>query len=163
MNIEKLAGMFGVKTYEEENKQLHSDFDTLAKAYDQVRGANNILAKQVVELEDREQKVKEREEQLIEIIAGYEEAKNKCEYMIDNLETLLKRAESRGINTGRAAAYSELGIWNIEAHENGNRLVIDACGDVYELLELQDVKADDVQEGELTDEIIIDDLVDVGA
>lgn len=161
MNIKKLASMFGIETYEEENKQLHSDFDTLASAYDQVKGANNILAKQVIEFEDREENIKQREDYVIDLIADYEESKNKCEYMIDNMEALLKQAESRGINTGRQAAYAELGIANIEAHEMGGFLAILPDGEIVPLLSLEDFK--DVYEGTAgagpDDEIVLDGIV----
>lgn len=162
MNINKLAKMFGVETYAEENKQLHSDFDNLSKTYEMTRDANTILAHDLIEKEDELEKIKADYEQYIEM----EVERRILEWAVP------ENIKHRAFAEGRMSAYSEMGIWRLDAKERGNclvRLSNDPDAEIVELI--ADDLVDVVPEGServlradvLPDEIIIDDLIDVGA
>ena len=165
-----VADLFGVKTYETEYQQKNMENEILsqrvAKLTVDLENANAQLDFYKLSDENKlkimREDIKGLADQYIKNIQIYQELSAKCSAMIDDMEDKLKRMYNRGKAEGRQNAYSDMGIWNIEAHENGNRLVMDACGSVFELLELQDVKPDGEASGS-DDEIIIDDLVDVGA
>lgn len=167
---EYMANLFGIETYEEKFNQKCIENEILAKR----------IAKLTISLENTEaelkfyklndenklkimrEDIKGLEDQYTRNIQIYEELTVRCNAMIDDMESKLQRMYSKGLSEGRMAAYSEMGIWRLDAIKDGNRLVMDACGDVYELLELQDVKAEDTNM--VTDDgIIIDDLTDIGA
>ncbi len=158
MNIKKLANMFGIDQAEE-NKQLHSDFENLARAHAVLQDANTILAHDLIAKEDELEKIKTDYEQYIEM----EVERRILEWAVP------ENIQHRAFAEGRMSAYSELGIWNIEAHERGNclvRLSNDPDAEIVELIadDLVDVKPDDdnMTTPDL-DSIIIDDLVDIGA
>ena len=112
------------------------------------------LAEQLIETEKELESIKKTPEQYI-----IEELEKKTAEIEQEYKD---RMEHKWYGIGRQDAYREMGIWRLDALERGNRLVMDACGNVYELLELQDVKPEDT--GMVTDDgIIIDDLQDIGA
>lgn len=158
---QKIAELFGICTYEEENERLNGMVSSLADQAAAYKVKAETLAEEVEYYKNQED-VKELADNYIRQIQIYQEVSANCNAMIDDVNDKTKRAYNHGFSDGRMAAYSEMGIWRLDAIEAGNRLVMDAKGDVYELLELQDVKPEDT--GMVTDDgIIIDDLTDIGA
>lgn len=158
---QKIAELFGICTYEEENERLNGMVSSLADQAAAYKVKAEKLAEEVKYYKNNEE-VKELADKYIKMIQIYQDSATRCEAMIEDMEDRLKRMRNKGFAEGRQAAYSEMGIWRLDAIEAGNRLVMDACGDVYELLELQDVKPEG--EGKVTDDgIIIDDLTEIGA
>lgn len=158
---QKIAELLGICTYEEENERLNGMVSSLADQAAAYKVKAETLAEEAEYYKNNEE-VKELADKYIKMIQIYQDSATRCEAMIDDMESKLQRMYSKGLSEGRMAAYSEMGIWRLDAIEAGNRLVMDACGDVYELLELQDVKPDG--EGKVEDDgIIIDDLTDIGA
>ena len=160
MNKEKLASMFGIETYEKENRKLNGDIETLSGAYDLLKDANTILAHDVVKMEKELDRIKEDPEKYIE-----EEVERR---VCEEIDKLPDRIRARAFAEGRMSAYSEMGIWRLEAIERGNNLVMLQNGDIVELIaeDLVDVKdegSERVLRSDLIDEIIIDDLQDIGA
>ena len=160
---QKIAELFGICTYKEENERLNGMVSSLADQAAAYKVKAETLAEEVEYYKNNEE-VKELADKYIKMIQIYQDSATRCEAMIEDMEDRLKRMRNKGFAEGRQAAYSEMGIWRLDAIEAGNRLVMDACGDVYELLELQDVKPDDdnMTTTDL-DGIIIDDLTDIGA
>lgn len=162
MNIKNaIAELIGICTYEEDNEKLQGMVESLSKQAASYKVASEKLAEDVEYYKNKED-VKELADKHLKMIQIYQESVVRCEAMIDDMESKLQRMYSKGLSEGRMAAYSEMGIWRLDAIKDGNRLVMDACGDVYELLELQDVKPDGEDMVE-DDGIIIDDLTDIGA
>ena len=158
---QKIAELFGICTYEEENERLNGMVSSLADQAAAYKVKAETLAEEVEYYKNNEE-VKKLADKYIKMIQIYQEAAANCTAMIDDVNDKTKRAYNHGFSDGRMAAYSEMGIWRLDAIEAGNRLVMDACGDVYELLELQDVKPDGEDMVD-DDGIIIDDLTDIGA
>lgn len=164
-----IAQILNLDTYEDKFRQKSYENDILASKIAKLTIENESLKADLdfYKLRDEDKlKVMRADiqglaDQYIKMIQIYQESATRCEAMIEDMEDKLKQNYSRGLSDGRAAAYGEMGIWRLDAIEAGNRLVMDAKGDVYELLELQDVKPDDTDKVE-EDGIIIDDLVDVG-
>ena len=158
---QKIAELFGICTYEEENERLNGMVSSLADQAAVYKVKAETLAEEVEYYKNNEE-VKELADKYIKMIQIYQDSATRCEAMIEDMEDRLKRMRNKGFAEGRQAAYSEMGIWRLDAIEAGNRLVMDARGDVYELLELQDVKPEG--EGKVEDDgIIIDDLTEIGA
>ena len=158
---QKIAELFGICTYEEENERLNGMVSSLADQAAVYKVKAETLAEEVEYYKNNEE-VKELADKYIKMIQIYQDSATRCEAMIEDMEDRLKRMRNKGFAEGRQAAYSEMGIWRLDAIEAGNRLVMDACGDVYELLELQDVKPEG--EGKVEDDgIIIYDLAEIGA
>ena len=156
-----IAELLGICTYEEENERLNEMVSSLADQAAAYKVKAELLAEEVEYYKNNEE-AKELADKYIKMIQIYQDSATRCEAMIEDMEDRLKRMRNKGFAEGRQSAYSELGIWRLDAIEAGNRLVMDACGDVYELLELQDVKPDG--EGMVEDDgIIIDDLTEIGA
>lgn len=156
-----IAELLGICTYKEENERLNGMVSSLADQAAAYKVKAETLTEEVEYYKNNEE-VKELADKYIKMIQIYQDSATRCEAMIEDMEDRLKRMRNKGFAEGRQAAYSEMGIWRLDAIEAGNRLVMDACGDVYELLELQDVKPEG--EGKVEDDgIVIDDLVDVGA
>lgn len=171
MNRQSIAKLFGVETYRDALHEMSLENDSLASQVAKLRIRCENLADELnfYKLTDGEkvQKLRDENKELadkyIKMIQIYQEAAANCKAMIDDVNDKTKRAYNHGFSDGRMAAYSEMGIWRLDAIEAGNRLVMDARGDVYELLELQDVKADE-DTGKVEDDgIIIDDLQNIGA
>ena len=158
---QKIAELLGICTYEEENERLNGMVSSLADQAAAYKVKAEKLAEEVEYYKNNEE-VKELADKYIKMIQIYQDSATRCEAMIEDMEDRLKRMRNKGFAEGRQAAYSEMGIWRLDAIEAGNRLVMDACGDVYELLELQDVKPE--YTGKVEDDgIIIDDLTEIGA
>ena len=155
-----IAELFGIQTYEEENERLNGMVSSLADQAAAYKVKAQLLEEEVEYYKNSEE-VKELTDKYIKMIQIQDSA-TRCKAMIEDMEDRLKRMRNKGFAEGRQSAYSELGIWRLDAIEAGNRLVMDACGDVYELLELQDVKPEETDMVE-DDGIIIDDLTEIGA
>ena len=158
---QKIAELLGICTYEEENEKLSGMVSSLADQAAAYKVKAQVLAEEVEYYKNNEE-VKELADKYIRMFQIYQELAVRCEAAIEDVDDRLKRMYNKGFAEGRQAAYSEMGIWRLDAIEAGNRLVMDARGDVYELLELQDVKPEDTGKVE-DDGIIIDDLTEIGA
>ena len=156
-----IAELLGICTYEEENERLNGMVSSLADQAAEYKVKAQVLAEEVEYYKNNEE-AKELADRYIRMIQVYQNSAVRCECVIEDMEDKLKRMYNKGFAEGRMAAYSEMGIWRLDALEAGNRLVMDQKGDVYELLELQDVKPEDTGKVE-DDGIVIDDLVDIGA
>ena len=171
MNKQTLANMFGIETHEEDVRRMNMENESLASQVARLQIRNDQLHEELAFYkladEDKVKLIREDADQAYEI---YVKLATKCDKMIEEMEQIAHREFARG----RQAAYSEMGIWRLDALDAGNRLVMDACGNVYELLnDLEDVKPDDndsvntvsTQEFEkavedyLGSEIELDDLV----
>ena len=131
--------------------ELQKNHRKLSEEFETQKAVNKQLAEDYIALEEKYTKLKADPEQYIE-----EQLEKRMLQIHDNPR------RHKAYQIGRQDAYREMGIWRLDAMEAGHRLVMDACGDVYELLELQDVKPDDDKVTTLADdEIIIDDLVEV--
>ena len=161
MNRQSIAKLFGVETYRDALHEMSLENDSLASQVAKLKIRCENLADEVEYYKNNED-VKELADKYIKMIQIYQDSATRCEAMIEDMEDRLKRMYNKGFAEGRQSAYSELGIWRLDALEAGNRLVMDQKGDVYELLELEDVKPEDTGMVE-DDGIVIDDLVDVGA
>ena len=160
MNRKKLAEMFGIETREREVTDLQNKVEMLESkvAYYEVTLKDVQSELDFYKLED-EDKVKYLMEDVADIEALYKERISEYEKLIqyakasiDDVEQRIHRAK----NEGRFNAYSEMGIWRLDAMEQGNRLVMDREGNVFELLELEDVTGDAIAQS--LDEIEIGDL-----
>ena len=156
---ELITKLFDIQTYESEYASVSKCVGTLKNETDILKGANDVLARKVVELEDKvETLVQDPDKYILQKLSEY-----KDEYK--------DRIYNRGFNDGRMCGYSEVGIWNLDAHGRGNclvRLSNDVDAEIVELIANDLV---DVVEGServsradvLNGEIPIDDLIDVGA
>ena len=141
MNKQTLANMFGIETHEEDVRRINMENESLAQQVARLQVRNDQLQAELAfyKLTDEEkvQTIREDADQAYEI---YVKLAQKCDKMIDEIEQIGHREFARG----RQAAYSEMGIWRLDALDAGNHLVMDKNGDVYELLEdFEDVMADD--------------------
>lgn len=141
MNKQTLANMFGIETHEEDVRRINMENESLAQQVARLQVRNDQLQAELAfyKLTDEEkvQTIREDADQAYEI---YVKLAQKCDKMIDEIEQIGHREFARG----RQAAYSEMGIWRLDALDAGNHLVMDKNGDVYELLEdFEDVTADD--------------------
>lgn len=133
---ELITKLFNIETYESEYAAVSKAIASLKTELDIKTGANDVLARKVVDLEDKVEVLTQDPDKYVwQKLTEYE---NEYESRIYN----------RGLNDGRMSAYSEMGIWNIDAHERGNvlvRLSNDDDAEIVELLrdELVDVIADD--------------------
>ena len=167
MNKQTLANMFGIETHEEDVRRMNMENESLAQQVARLQVRNDQLHEELAfyKLSD-ENKIKVMSKDIEELeqtykarIREYEELAARCDKIIDDIEQIGHREFARG----RQAAYSEMGIWRLDALDAGNHLVMDKNGDVYELLEdLEDVKASDdaVVNTVSTSEIEIDDLTE---
>lgn len=166
------AEILGIKSYEEKYEKTKKTLDNLQRAHETVQAANNILASQIIELEDTIEVLKEKPEEYI---------RERCH---DFARTHTEDMEHRAFANGRAAAYGELGIWRLDAMARGNclvrlsneddaeivELIADDLVDVYEETHSERVNRrvvlDTAQEPKIdpvAGEIVIDDLTDIGA
>lgn len=169
MNKKTLANMFGIDTHEKDVEKLNHEKHSLAcqVAHLQVKCEQIQNELDFYKMPQEEQirllmaDVEEVERLYKERIAECEKVKALAQKNIDlyeerqkKLDEEVQRAYSRGMNDGRFTAYSEVGIWRLEA----DALVMDKQGNVFELLQgLEDVKSD-ASEPLADDEIVIDDL-----
>ena len=141
MNKQTLANMFGIETHEEDVRRMNMENESLASQVARLQIRNDQLHEELAFYkladEDKVKLIREDADQAYEI---YVKLATKCDKMIEEMEQIAHREFARG----RQAAYSEMGIWRLDALDAGNRLVMDKNGDVYELLnDLEDVKPDD--------------------
>ena len=167
-----VAEILGIKSYEEKYEKTKQTLDNLQRAHETVQAANNILASQIVELEDTIEVLKEKPEEYI---------RERCH---DFARTHTEDMEHRAFANGRAAAYGELGIWRLDAIARGNclvrlsneddaeivELITDDLVDVYEETHSERVNRTVVLDTDLepkidavAGEIVIDDLTEIGA
>ena len=167
----KLSNLMGVDTYKEAIKVMEIEYEAVVVT-------NQMLHDQIAELEKQLQLYKADDEEKLNIlredVKGLEEtymkriaeaenmialAKADCD-MAEKKLSEIKQVEHRAFAEGRMSAYSEMGIWNINAHTRGNILVRDDDGEVYEMIrgklydvdddidiEAAAVKIDDLLEG----------------
>lgn len=169
---ELITKLFSIETYESEYAAVSKELASLKNEIDIKTGANDVLARKVVDLEDKVEVLTQDPDKYVwQKLTEYE---NEYESRIYN----------RGLNDGRMSAYSEMGIWNIDAHERGNvlvrlsndddaeivELIADDLVDVYEETHSERVNRrvvlDTAQEPKIdavAGEIVIDDLEDIGA
>ena len=169
---EKLASLINIETHETECKKLEMQLESLSE----IAAHNQVAAERAMEriselekevkllraddqgrLELLREDVKALEntyrERLIEADAEIAEAKlvkDKC-----------KQKENGAFARGRMAAYRELGVRVIKAHEQGNdvAVVVDDDAEIDEVIEeMSDDKLQDIIDKE---DIVIDDLVDI--
>ena len=163
MNKKKLAEMFGIDTHEEDIRRMNMENESLASQVAKLKIRCEQLGEELsfykASDEDKVKALLENMDGLEatykERIREYEEAVAECEKIVDSVDQVYHRGFARG----REAVYSELGIWNIEAHERGNNLAILEDGEVVEVIcdDLVDVKpSEDISSLE---EIKIDDLI----
>lgn len=184
---EWIVKTLGVKTYEDDFAELSKNHIELGQKYEELKKLDEVHKAQIQNLTDQLAELKQDPEgfwmkELQAYIDSVEEKFNAVEtwYTKENeiakktIEALeeenakLKREnetiEHRGISIGRMDAYSQMGIWNIQAHERGNNLVMDDHGNIFELLQgLVDVQEETEvpkdEDGVLADdEVTIDDL-----
>ena len=155
-----LADLFGIDTHEQDLERLTKEKEWLATEMARYKVLCEKMEAELsfYKLED-EEKIKVLMEDANDAYKYYMTQAKKCETMINAMENIIHREFARG----RQCAYSELGIWNIDAHKRGNSLAILENGEVVEVIcdDLVDVKAD---VGKMTipdDEIVIDDLVEI--
>ena len=133
---ELITRLFNIETYESEYASVSKELASLKTEIDIKTGANDVLARKIVDLEDKVEALTQDPDKYIwQKISEYEK-----EYE--------DRIYNRGFNDGRMSAYGEVGIWNIDAHGRGNvlvRLSNDVDAEIVELLrgKLVDVVADD--------------------
>ena len=91
----------------------------------------------------------------------------KCLADINNLVESEESMKNRAFSEGRAAAYSEMGIWRLDALERGNILAMDKEGNVVEVFNnLEDIECTDdinpesANESDMNGEIVIEDLIE---
>ena len=112
-----------------------------------------------------EDKVKYLMEDVTETEELYQKRIHEYELMTQLARKDIEAAEEsyhRRFAEGRMCAYSEMGIWRLDALERDNVLVMDREGNVFELITgLEDVTADADNMQTTDDEITIDDLVEV--
>ena len=155
MNKRKIAEMFGV-THEVNDLQNQVEILASKVAHYEVKLEDVQRELDFYKLED-EEKVMYLMEDVMDIENLYKERIKEYEDLIALEKATIDGAEEkihRAFHEGRYAAYSEMGIWRLDALKDGNRLVMDKDGNVFELLEVEDVKGS----GEDIDEIRIGDL-----
>lgn len=138
---EFIVKLFGIKTYEREYTEYKSMYEDLQKTHNISLAVIETYKK---DLEDltliNEDPLEYIHKQIDDTVSAYEECVNDLEEMTKKQEQL----EHRAFANGRQAAYSEMGIWRLNALKAGNCLVCDEEGNVFELLQnLEDVKAED--------------------
>ena len=153
---ELITKLFDIETYESEYAAVSKELALLKHEFDIYAGANDVLAHKVVDLEDR-----------VEVLTQ-DPDKYVWQKLSEYKDEYTDRIRNSAFAEGRMCAYSEMGIWRLDALERGNALVRLPDGDIVELI-CDDLV--DVYEGServarsdvLDDEIIIDDLIEVSA
>ena len=167
-----VAEILGIKSYEEKYEKTKQTLENLQRAHETILAANDILARQIIDLEDKVEVLRINPEKYVwEHCRKFEQ-----EHTAD--------MEHRAFANGRAAAYGELGIWRLDAIARGNclvrlsneedaeivELIADDLVDVYEETHSERlsrrVVLDTAQEAKIdavAGEIVIDDLEDIGA
>ena len=170
MDKQKIASMFGIETYRDLAKEQQLQIDSLADQVAEYRIRCEELEKELYlyKLTDEAKvdvlraDIKSVEELYKKRITEYEQMTELAKSDCDLAEKMMVEAEGkvhRAFANGRAAAYSEMGIWRLDAIADGNVLVQDKEGNVYELLQgLEDVVPDVNNPQTTEDEIFIDDL-----
>ena len=169
-----ICKLFHIETYEHKyescKKQLHEvreNYDIALSLIECYKEEAVLDAREIERLEAiYEDPLKVINDEVNKIASIYQSCVDDLKYIISTHENL----EHRAFAEGRAAAYAELGVWNIDAHECGDTLVMDRDGNVFELLTLEDVleeaefdediNPESVTEQDMNVEINLDDLLD---
>lgn len=166
---EFICRLFHIKTYEKLVLEYSKKFDQFKENENIMKDVISSYQKELNDAYDEISRLKEIckeplakfDEAVNEISAQYELCANECEELVNKQDRLVNKAFAEG----RAAAYSEMGIWRLDAIEHGNRLVMDKNGEVFELLELEDIECTDdidperVSEKDMNGEIELDDII----
>lgn len=140
--------LFRIKTYETEYNKCNSELNQLKSAYNI---SLSVIESYKHDLEvatsniERLTKVCEEPLALIDKeVSAVVEQYEQCVEDFRDLAEKYDRMQYKSYAEGRAAAYSEMGIWNIESHERGNCLVQLKDGSVVELInqDLMDVSSE---------------------
>ena len=161
-----ICRIFKIKTYMSEYNQYKSMYENVQKNYNLTLA---IVDTYKLDLAEANEKIAELnklsadpiayvDEQMSKAIEKYETCANELEELANKQEQL----KHKYIAEGRQIAYSEMGIWRLDAIKDGNCLVMDKEGNIFELLQnLEDIKetiTDDVEDV-IEDKIEIEDLV----
>lgn len=159
----KLSNLMGVDTCKEAIKEVQLSNDVLQE---RLCKANRRIAELEKQLQLYQADDEDKLNILREDVKGLEETYIKRIAEAENMIALAKQdadiAEAkihRAFAEGRMSAFSEMGIWNINAHTRGNILVRDDDGEVYEMIrgKLHDVDDDiDIESAAVK----IDDLLE---
>lgn len=155
MNKEIIIRLFNIRTYESEYNELITKYENIKKAQETVKMANDILARDVIDLEKTLEVIAEEPAKYVE-----QEVINKWADCIEVHEDKVKRAYHRGIAIGRRSAYSELGVIVYDAHQEGKDVAVIEDGNHFGVLADDLVTLEgDVNSITLPDEIEIEDLL----
>ena len=149
---EFIIKLFKIKTYENEYKKLNSEYNEIKNDYvltlNVVDNYKKDLEKANLEIERLNQVCEEPLALINKEVSAIVEQYERCVEDFRELAKKHERMQHKAFADGRSSAYSELGIWNIEAHERGNQLIRLSDGSVVELI------TEDVNLGD--DDIIIE-------
>lgn len=140
-----IADFFGIATHEEEVKRLAGENFSLSQELKAMRNAYKYINEKYQELQKISvDPIKYVDEETRKLEEQFTRCANVCEDIVAEVnerQEKLDREVHRAYANGRADAYAEMGIRNIEAHERGNELAILENGEIVELLlGLEDVK-----------------------
>ena len=160
--------LFRINTFIDEYDRYRDMYEEEAKCCDMLMDVansyKNELEKAYEEIDRLKALCKDPLAQINKEVDEVVEQNEKCLKMYEDLLTKQEQLEHSAFARGRASAYSEMGIRNIEAHERGNELLILDDGEVVELITgLEDVKTEEKNEFLDTgsdEEIFIEDLVE---
>lgn len=166
---EFICKLFHIETYKDkyENckkklEEVWENYDIALSVIECYKEEAEIDAKQIERLTRLcDDPLKVINDEIDEVTSQYESCLDDLKYLVSTQENI----EHRAFAEGRAAAYAELGVWNIDAHERDNVLVMDRYGNVFELLTLEDVECDEdinpesITEEDMKGEISLDDLL----
>ena len=169
-----ICKLFHIETYEHKyescKKQLHEareNYDIALSLIECSKEEAVLDAREIERLKGIcEDPLKVINEEINEVASNYQACVDDLKYVISTQGNVQHQAFAEG----RAAAYAELGVWNIDAHECGDTLVMDRDGNVFELLTLEDVleeaefdediNSESVTQQGMNVEINLDDLLD---
>lgn len=150
-----IISVFDIRTYEKECDEALSKYANLSKAHETIKLANDILARDCIEMEKKIDMLVNAPDEYVE-----REVEQRWSERVKEHEDKVKRAYHRGVAIGRRSSYSELGVIVIEAHEQGKDVAVADDGvnagiiaDDFAMIE------GEVKEMTLPDEIEIEDLL----
>ena len=101
---QKIAELFGICTYEEENERLNGMVSSLADQAAAYKVKAEKLAEEVKYYKNNEE-VKELADKYIKMIQIYQDSATRCEAMIEDMEDRLKRMRNKGFATLSHSAF----------------------------------------------------------
>lgn len=168
-----ICKLFHIETYKRKYESCKKQLEEVRENYDIAlsviecyREEADLDAKEIERLKGIcEDPLKVINDEISELTSQYESCVDDLKYIASTQENLKHRAFAEG----RAAAYAELGVWNIDAHECDDALVMDRDGNIFELLTLEDVleeaefdediNPESMTEQDMNCEISLDDLL----